>query len=92
MMKICAIVEYKRKVITDNSGAYDSSILLSIQNLESYFQLQFNKIISLETLKREAVNTENYEYAKQYKEDIDGLINLLLATVRMHTQSYVNFL
>ena len=81
MMKLVEIMDFKRKVIADNTGSHDSSILLSIQNLEYHFQLQFSQITTLETSKREAVKSENYDRAKQCKESIDELTNSLLVMV-----------
>jgi len=76
MRKLVEIIEYKRK-----DSHSDLSILLSIQNLEYQLHLQFNKIATLETSKREAVTIENYDHAKQCKEDIDELRTSLLAMV-----------
>jgi len=86
MRKLVEIVEYKMK-----DSHSDLSILLSIQNLEYHFHLQFNKIATLETSKREAVTIENYDHAKQCKEDIDELRTSLLVMVCMYLSIYDSY-
>lgn len=81
LMKVTAIIKYKINLINDNTSTYDSSVFIAIQNLESQLQLQCNQIAVLEKSKSEAVATENYTLAMEYKQQIKVLVNPLLDMV-----------